>query len=136
MPIDATKALSYGAIGLGCILAILAYRLLAKEQQQKEVRDKVIRAIYAFMVFSFLLTACGIVTEYLREINGAALATKDDDIVHLRNDLDAAKRENQSLNERVQSFDKARESGHAKLVQFSSTIKPTLEMKDDIIRKM
>src|SRR5260370_25909522 len=53
--VDAFKILSYGVLGLGFLLALLAYRLLTKEQGREFVRSEILRAIYVFMVFSLLL---------------------------------------------------------------------------------
>ena len=66
--IDPTKILSYGAIGLGFLLAFLSYRLLAKEQDRVEARSAMIRAIYSFMGFSFLLALLGFAGEFLKNV--------------------------------------------------------------------
>jgi hypothetical protein len=58
--------LTYGAIGLGLGLAVLAYLLLRKEQEIVEPRTKIIKAIYVFMGFALLLTAGGFMGEYLK----------------------------------------------------------------------
>lgn len=58
--------LSYGAIGLGCILAVLAYFLLTKEQEQAKPRKQILTSIYIFMGFSLILGLTGFVTEHLR----------------------------------------------------------------------
>jgi hypothetical protein len=59
--------LAYGAIGLGLALAILAYRLLAKEQQRDApVRRPILTAIYVFMGFALVLAAGGFASEYLK----------------------------------------------------------------------
>lgn len=63
---DPVKILGYGVIGLGFLLALLAYRLLAKEQAQKKANPLVLRAIYVFMFFSFALTAIGLGSEFIR----------------------------------------------------------------------
>jgi hypothetical protein len=64
--IDPVRILSYGAVGLGFLLAFLAYRLLAKEQAGARPRPTMIRAIYSFMGFSFLLCLLGFVGEFLK----------------------------------------------------------------------
>lgn len=61
------ELLSYGAIGLGCILAVLAYFLLKNEQEQETIRQNMLTAIYVFMGFSTLLVLMGFVTEYYQE---------------------------------------------------------------------
>jgi hypothetical protein len=63
---DPLKALSYGVIGLGFLLAFLAYRLLTREQSRKAADPNVLRATYVFMFFSLALTCLGLVSEFLR----------------------------------------------------------------------
>jgi hypothetical protein len=60
------SALRYGAIGLGCILAVLSYILLRKEQDRDAHRPQTVTAIYIYMLFSFLLAAAGFAAEYLK----------------------------------------------------------------------
>jgi hypothetical protein len=55
---DVIKALELGVIGLGFVLAFLAYRLLDKIQSVKEPDRGVLRLVQYFMVFSVVL--CGI----------------------------------------------------------------------------
>lgn len=65
--LDVYKILSYGAIGLGCILAFLAYQLLRKEQDIIQPRQQILTSIYVFMVFSLVLSTIGFVTEYAKD---------------------------------------------------------------------
>jgi hypothetical protein len=65
--IDPGKILSYGAIGLGFLLALLSYMLLASEQKRVAPRVPMIQAIYAFMSFAFLLSILGFGSEYLKD---------------------------------------------------------------------
>jgi hypothetical protein len=65
--LDFYKILSYGAIGLGCILAFLAYQLLRNEQAMKQPRIQMLTSIYVFMVFSLALSAIGFATEYAKD---------------------------------------------------------------------
>jgi hypothetical protein len=65
--LDFYKILSYGAIGLGCILAFLSYRLLSREQDTKQPRQRILTSIYVFMVFSLALSTVGFVTEYAKD---------------------------------------------------------------------
>jgi hypothetical protein len=55
---DVVKILGLGVIGLGFLLALLAYRLLSKIQSQPNPKRSVLRSIYFFMGFSIVL--CGI----------------------------------------------------------------------------
>jgi hypothetical protein len=62
--IDPAKVLSYGAVGLGFLLACLSYRLLSAEQSRPKPNTSMIRATYAFMFFCFLLTSSGFIAEW------------------------------------------------------------------------
>ena len=68
MPFDAFDILSYGVSGLGFLLAVLAYRLLTREQNQTEPRSNVLRSIYIFMGFSLLLCVLGISGQVLERM--------------------------------------------------------------------
>jgi hypothetical protein len=57
--INVYEILSYGVIGLGFLLALLAYRLLTREQKQENPRNAILTAIYIFMVFSVVLCIIG-----------------------------------------------------------------------------
>jgi hypothetical protein len=57
------QLLGYGIIGLGLVLAILAFRLLQSEQKQRIPRQPLLTAIYVFAAFSLLLVAAGIFAE-------------------------------------------------------------------------
>jgi hypothetical protein len=69
--IDPTKVLSYGAIGLGFLLAFLAYSLILSEQKQDRPRRSIIRTIYFFMVFSFTLCLLGFGSELWKNIEAS-----------------------------------------------------------------
>jgi hypothetical protein len=60
------ELLNYGAMGLGCILAVLTYRLLTQEQKQPHPRGKILIAVYVFMAFSLSLTVVGAISEHIR----------------------------------------------------------------------
>ncbi|WP_162600985.1 hypothetical protein [Paraburkholderia sp. C35] len=62
---DPIEVLKYGVIGLGFLLAYLAYRLLRKEQEQRGDRPRphLVRAISYFMVFSIVLVGLGFISE-------------------------------------------------------------------------
>lgn len=62
------EVLGYGAIGLGLLLAVLAFRLLRREQQQGSLRAAMLRAVYAFMAFSLVLTLAGFWVEARRDV--------------------------------------------------------------------
>lgn len=57
------EVLSYGVIGLGFLLALLAFRLLTKEQSIQIPRENVLKSIYIFMLFSIILCVFGITAQ-------------------------------------------------------------------------
>lgn len=59
--------LSYGVVGLGFLLAFLAYTLLGREQQKEQPNRSILVAIHVFMIFSATLCVLGLGSEYLRE---------------------------------------------------------------------
>lgn len=61
---DVYRILSYGAIGLGFILAFLAFQLLRKEQDKERPRRQMLTSVYLFMLFSLALSAIGFLTEF------------------------------------------------------------------------
>jgi hypothetical protein len=71
--IDPAKLLSYGAVGLGFLLAFLSYLLLSAEQKRsEEPRPKMIQSIYSFMLFSLLISFLGFGSEILKSGVGKA----------------------------------------------------------------
>ncbi len=66
MPPKAFEILGYGVIGLGFLLAFLAYRLLMAEQKRSTVRKNMLTAIKIFMGFSFSLCGLGLASELLK----------------------------------------------------------------------
>jgi hypothetical protein len=63
---DIVRILSVGTIGLGFLLAFLAFRLLNREQGVARPRDRMLKAITGFMVFSFSLCVIGLSAELYR----------------------------------------------------------------------
>src|SRR5271155_6009933 len=61
---DVVKILGYGVLGLGFLLALLAYRLLSKEQGKQAPSPDAFRAIYVFMGFSLVLCILGLVSQF------------------------------------------------------------------------
>lgn len=69
--LDFFALLSYGSIGLGCILAVLTYFLLRREQANPKPRKPLLNSIFGFMVFSLLLCVLGIVAQFIeKRMNG------------------------------------------------------------------
>jgi hypothetical protein len=102
--LDPVKLLSYGAIGLGCILAILAFFLLRKEQDREAPRRAMLTSVYVFMAFSLALALAGFVSEQLRYSTAAALEAKGHALADLeakakdqQRDLDAAREKDQKM---------------------------------------
>lgn len=93
--INLFELLSYGAIGLGCILAVLAYFLLKNEQKQKDIRGQMLTAIYVFMGFSVLLVLMGFVSEYFQD---SKLRAKLNETEHA---LVALEKENDRIKDRL-----------------------------------
>jgi hypothetical protein len=79
------KLLSYGAIGLGLALAVLAFMLLAAEQKIAKPRQKIMTAIYVYMSFSLLLAGGGFAIEvyklFKQQANSLLLAGATSDEV-------------------------------------------------------
>jgi len=65
--INIIEILSFGIIGLGFLLAFMAYRLLALEQNRARTRGNMLRAVYFFMAFSIVLSIIGFASEILRD---------------------------------------------------------------------
>jgi hypothetical protein len=61
--------LQAGVIGLGFLLALLAYHLLTKEQKQETPRSGIINSIYVFMFFSVVLCVIGIFSQTYQSKN-------------------------------------------------------------------
>ena len=71
--INIYNILSYGAIGLSCILALAAYSLLRKEQDKERPRKQILTSVYIFMSFSLLLTILGFFRENVKDKNNLEL---------------------------------------------------------------
>jgi len=72
--IEPAAILSYGVIGLGFLLALLAYFLLLREQHAKEPRESILAAINRFMIFSLVLAGLGLTSEVARSFFDPKLA--------------------------------------------------------------
>lgn len=57
--------LSYGAIGLGLALSVLAFNLIRSEQKIVVPRLSILIASYFFMVFSIIMSVLGFSFEYI-----------------------------------------------------------------------
>ena len=61
---DIVKILGLGVVGLGFLLAYLAYRLLSQAQLHASLAPGAFRAIYYFMTFSFALSVLGLASQF------------------------------------------------------------------------
>ncbi len=61
--LNVIEILQIGVIGLGFLLALLAYHLLTKERKLKNPRPLIIRSIYVFMSFSMVLCLVGVLSQ-------------------------------------------------------------------------
>jgi len=73
--LDIPRILSIGAIGLGFLLALLAFRLLSREQSETKSRDTMLNAITRFMIFSFSLCIIGLSSEIYRIYTSSKTST-------------------------------------------------------------
>lgn len=112
----ATSILSYGAIGLGFLLAWLAYRLLQKEQGVHTPRLSILRSIYVFECFSIVLVIIGAVLEYTNNEARAGAFTTSTENTSLRAELKATKDKWEVADKRAQAGDQC----EAKLKQYAA----------------
>lgn len=110
----AVAVLKLGVIGLGFILAFMAFALLYREQRKPEPHSVVLRAIYIFMGFSLVLSGFGLYAQLGSDRSGhefeilqrekdrldasmaqtlQALADKDELIAGLETETDALQNE-------------------------------------------
>jgi hypothetical protein len=61
--VDPAAILRYGVIGLGFLLALLAYRLLVREQHSVSPRPSMLAAINRFTIFAVVLVGLGLASE-------------------------------------------------------------------------
>lgn len=62
---DIPAILRIGVIGLGFLLAFLAFRLIDSERKRKVIRPPAMHAAYLFMLFSIILCAIGLASEFI-----------------------------------------------------------------------
>jgi hypothetical protein len=66
---DVARILSFGTVGLGFLLAFLAYQLLRKEQSVEHPRENILKAINYYMMFSISLCILGLASEVYRDFS-------------------------------------------------------------------
>lgn len=64
--LDIGKILSYGGLGLGFLLAFLAYVLLLSEQRKSPPRQEILISVTRFMVFAVIISLTAIASEYVK----------------------------------------------------------------------
>ena len=93
--------LAYGAIGLGLALAVLAFRLLSKEQERPgATRAPLLRATYVFMAFALALAAGGFVSEYLKS-DAAQIGSVRTELEKTTSELQALRAKHQEMRENL-----------------------------------
>jgi NhaP-type Na+/H+ or K+/H+ antiporter len=85
--IDVVKILQMGIIGLGFLLALLAFWLLRNEQHKQTPSGLMLIAIYVFMFFSCALCVFGLVPEVIKLFRSED--QKDLEIKKLTGELDS-----------------------------------------------
>ena len=91
--------LVYGAVGLGLVLAVLAYRLLSKEQERPgATRASLLRATYVFMAFALALAAGGFASEYLKS-DASQIGTVRAELEKTTSELQALRSKHQEVRE-------------------------------------
>lgn len=83
--LNVVDILQIGVIGLGFLLAVLAYHLLTKEQKQDAPRSDILKSIYVFMSFSVVLCVIGIVSQSI-EKTWESNASEKETIISVTND--------------------------------------------------
>lgn len=98
--------LAYGAIGLGLSLAILNFHLLRNEQLLNNPRPQMLRAIYAFMCLTLLLTIAGFTSEYLDRSKEIWRLTNN--LAEINDTIEGFRKYVSKLETTIKSFDKMR----------------------------
>jgi TolA-binding protein len=116
-----SSLLAYGAIGLGCILAVLAYFLLRKEQDQPKPRKQVLTSVYVFMAFSLTLTCLGFGAELWKDSASRDSKTTSAKVTELKGEIE---KRNKSLTELQQKHVQSAQ----KLAQVEQQLKNTRQI--------
>jgi hypothetical protein len=64
--VNVVDILRLGAIGLGFLLALMAYRLLAKEQAKEVPREAILLATRSYMLFAIVLVVVAAIAELIK----------------------------------------------------------------------
>jgi hypothetical protein len=113
---NAASILGYGAIGLGFLLAWLAYRLLLQEQRVREPRANILKSIYFFECFCVVLVLFGAVLQYFDNTNRSNAFVLSNKITALESELQSTKSNISGLQTRAESAGQC----EAKLAEYAS----------------
>ena len=103
--LNIVKLLSYGAIGLGCILAILAYLLLREEQKQASPRKSILNSIYVFMGFSLALSLFGFGAELWKDSQLTSIRAVQEDLAKSRETVETLRGKLDEANQDLSQVD-------------------------------
>jgi hypothetical protein len=121
--------LSYGAIGLGCILAVLAYWLIRAEQRLVKPRRQLFVAVYVFMGFALLLSGFGFGSELWKDStdhDGKALSEK---AAELRAEIDKREKAISEVKQQNDQLTHKLATAQQALIMSQQRLKDLLDLK-------
>lgn len=117
------KALEYGVIGLGFLLALMSFYLLNKERNSPDPRGKILAAIFVFMVFSIVLCGIGLYAQLYPQTKKEQIILLSEQIEELRKEKVRLQEDNEKQkNALVQKWKSTNEDLENRLVQSNNTI--------------
>jgi hypothetical protein len=81
LPFDLPAVLKFGVIGLGAVMAVLAFWLLHVEQKKPRPRKQMLTSTYVFMGFSIVLMALGLLSTSRKHFGGGYVVPPEDKIL-------------------------------------------------------
>ena len=123
------KLLSYGAIGLGCILAILAYLLLREEQRQTSPRKSILNSIYVFMGFSLALSIFGFGAEFWKDSQLTSISEVQEELDKSRETIERLSGELDEANQELSRID-------SKLSSLRDVVNALMEQKEGKVARL
>ncbi len=78
--LDVVEILKFGAIGLGFLLAFLAFLIIRKEQERESPSKTVLNITKFFMVFSLIIVLLGILSEFSAPFQTLAIKLGSDEL--------------------------------------------------------
>lgn len=64
--LNVLEILKIGTIGLGFLLALMAFNLIKKEQEKPKPSNTILRSAKGFMIFSIILMGLGVLSEFIK----------------------------------------------------------------------